>query len=117
MTDLDVEFIESDVSGSDEDFLDERIETLEDCEIEEPRTVLIHIWWDQLPVLRHLFLNLGDEMVRSGLARIGRTLGILIYAKLRFGGWRRKRGRELLESSRDHFRLGKKRIWGCLVIV
>lgn len=54
LTNLDVEFIEGDVSCCDKDFFDERIDSLENCEIEEPRTVLIHIWWDQLPVLRHL---------------------------------------------------------------
>jgi hypothetical protein len=53
LAELNVEFIESDMSGCDEDFLDVWIDPLENCEIEEPRTVLVQIW-DYLPVLRHL---------------------------------------------------------------
>ena len=44
------------MSCRDEDFLDERIDSPEDFEVEEPRgvLVLVHFRWDQLPVLKHL---------------------------------------------------------------
>ena len=112
MTDLDVEFIESDVSGSDEDFLDERIETLEDCEIEEPRTVLIHIWRDQLPVLRHLFLNLGEEMVRSGLASNRKNPRDSDLRKAQIWGLEKKAGPRAIGELTRSLSLGKKKDMG-----
>lgn len=43
------------MSCCDKDLLDERIDSPEDFEVEEPRAVvLVHIRWDQLPVLKHL---------------------------------------------------------------
>ena len=41
---VDVELVEGDVSSSDEDLLDEGIDSLENCEVEELRALLVQIW-------------------------------------------------------------------------
>lgn len=64
MTELNVEFIESDMSGSDKDFFDVGIDSLENFEIEGLCTVLVQIW-DQLPVLRHVYKS--KEWIREKL--------------------------------------------------
>ena len=43
MAEIDVEFVEGDVCGGEEDLLDERVDTLEDSQIEELGTGLIQI--------------------------------------------------------------------------
>ena len=44
MAKVDVELVEGDVSSSDEDLLDEGIDSLENGEVEELRALLIQIW-------------------------------------------------------------------------
>ena len=44
MAKVDVELVEGDVSSSDEDLLDEGIDSLENCEVEELRALLVQIW-------------------------------------------------------------------------
>ena len=52
LAEVDVEFVEGDMSGGDENFLDERIKSLQNSEIEMLGALLVQIW-HQLPVLRH----------------------------------------------------------------
>lgn len=79
MVEIDVELVEGDVGGGDEDFLDEGIDPLEHCEVERLRAMLVQVR-QQLPVLRHsdtktLTLTLDREMrrrINSSTARGGR---------------------------------------------
>nr|GMD53015.1 hypothetical protein BHM03_00035630 [Ipomoea batatas] len=49
---INVKFIEGDVSGGDENFLNVGIDSLQNGEVEQLRAVLVKIW-HQFPALRH----------------------------------------------------------------
>ena len=52
LAEVDVEFVEGDMSGGDENFLDERIKSLQNSEIEMLGALLVQIG-HELAVLRH----------------------------------------------------------------
>ena len=66
---VDVELVEGDVCGGDEDFLDEGVDALENGEVEELRALLVQIR-HHLPVLRHsdsVCATANPRILRVGL--------------------------------------------------
>lgn len=50
LAEVDVELVEGDVGSSDENFLHEGVDSLENSKVEELRALLVQIW-HQLPAL------------------------------------------------------------------